>query len=81
MRAEIANDNDLPPLAPEGPVSRVLLRKHKPGQVRSRCLVCKRWMVDEPTDNAPARRRPAPHAGRCTDCPRGPCYHSGPCGS
>ena len=35
---------------------------------RIRCNTCGRWMRFTPTEKTPARRRPSPHAGHCTDC-------------
>lgn len=36
---------------------------------RTKCWKCQRWMRYSPTEKSPATRRPAPHAGSCTDCP------------
>lgn len=36
---------------------------------RVKCRVCGRWMRYAPTSATPVRRRPAPHAGSCTECP------------
>jgi len=41
-----------------------------PNHWRLKCSTCRRWMrFGEPTEATPATRRPAPHAGGCTDCP------------
>jgi len=36
---------------------------------RVKCAHCCRFMRYEPTAKTPARRRPAPHATTCTECP------------
>lgn len=36
---------------------------------RVKCAWCKRFMRYNPTEATPARRRPPPNAGTCTECP------------
>lgn len=36
---------------------------------RVKCALCNRFMRYNPTAKTPARRRPPPHAGTCTECP------------
>ena len=36
---------------------------------RVKCQTCRRWMQRRPRGQTTLMRRPAPHAGHCTECP------------
>lgn len=44
-------------------------KKYRRADYRLKCTGCRRWMRYKPTVNTPAKRRPAPNAGRCVNCP------------
>lgn len=45
-------------------------KEYRQSDYRVKCSCCRRWMRSgDATEKTPAKRRPAPHAGRCTECP------------